>query len=438
MDKTKRHLTFGETVAVASMLFGMFFGAGNLIFPIHMGQLAGANILPALLGFLVTAVGMPLLAVVALGLSRENSLFDIAGRVSKSYGYILSTVLYLTIGPFFAIPRCATTSYTIGFNGTGIPIVVVTFIFFAIVLGFSLRPNGILNSIGRLLNPAFLFFFLLLIVFSIAKPMSTSLSGFMPAAEYASHPLPKGLIEGYNTMDVIAGLLFGIVVVDVLKNLGIKDNRDIAASTVKSGIFCGLLMAIIYAGATFMGASSIGAIEISSNGGIALSDCCRYYFGHAGRIILGLIVTLACIKTAIGLVVSIGKAFDETFTKGKHYNAWAIGFVLFAFIISNAGLDQIIKLSIPMLMLLYPLSITLTLLVLFDSFFKGRREVYFWTTIFALIAAIFDFVHAFGITRFDNLAVKLFPMYSLGLGWVVPSIVGFVVGLVISRLKEAC
>ncbi|MCR5732452.1 MAG: branched-chain amino acid transport system II carrier protein [Sphaerochaetaceae bacterium] len=436
MDNNKRKLTFAETIAVASMLFGMFFGAGNLIFPIHMGQLAGANMFPALIGFLVTAVGMPLLAVVALGLSRENSLFDIAGRVSKSYGYILSTILYLTIGPFFAIPRCATTSYTIGFNGTGIPIVVVTAIFFLIVLGFSLKPNGILNSIGKFLNPAFLFFFLMLIIFSIIRPMSSSLSSFAPAAEYASHPLPKGLIEGYNTMDVIAGLLFGIVVVDVLKGLGIKDNRDIATSTVKSGIYCGLLMALIYAGATFMGASSIGAVEISSNGGIALADCCKHYFGHAGRIILGLIVTLACIKTAIGLVVSIGKAFDETYTGARHYNAWAIGFVLFAFVVSNVGLDSIIKFSIPMLMLLYPLSITLTLLVLFDSFFKGSREVYLWTTIFALVAAVFDFVHAFGITALDGLASKIFPFYSLGLGWVVPSIVGFVVGVVISRLKK--
>ncbi len=432
----KRKLSAAETIAVASMLFGMFFGAGNLIFPIHMGQEAGAHMLPALFGFLVTAVGMPLLAVVALGISRVDSLFELAGRVSKFYRYAFPIALYLSIGPCFAIPRCATTSYTIAFAPTGLPLVVFSAVFFLLVLAFSLKPNGILDSIGRFLNPAFLLFFVTLIVFAIIHPMSSSLSAFESTPAYADFPMAKGLIEGYNTMDVLAGLLFGIVVVDVLKGLGLENGNDIASATVVSGIYCCLLMAIIYAGATFMGASSRGALEISANGGIALADVCRHLFSRGGVIILGLIVTLACLKTAIGLVVSISKAFDKLFTGSRHYNSWAIGFILFAFAISNVGLDLIITLSLPVLMLLYPLAIVIILLALADPFFKGRREVYLSTTCFAFVAALFDFLHAAGVTLLDPIATRILPLYSMGLGWILPSIIGFALGLLVSRARK--
>ncbi len=431
----KRKLSAAETIAVASMLFGMFFGAGNLIFPIHMGQEAGANMLPALIGFLVTAVGMPLLAVVALGISHVDSLFELAGRVSRFYRYAFPVALYLAIGPFFAIPRCATTSFTIAFAPTGLPLVIFSFVFFLVVLAFSLKPNGILDSIGKFLNPAFLLFFVTLIIFALIHPMSPTISAFESTEAYASFPLAKGLIEGYNTMDVLAGLLFGIVVVDVLKSLGLREGNDIASATVISGIYCCLLMALIYAGATFMGASSRGVVEISANGGIALADVCRHLFSKGGVVILGLIVTLACLKTAIGLVVSICKAFDKLFTGSKHYNAWAIGFVLFAFAVSNVGLDLIIAISLPVLMLLYPLAIVIILLALADPLFNGRREVYLSTTCFAFAAALFDMIHAAGITTFDKVASAILPFYSMGLGWIVPSVLGFIIGLLFSKRR---
>ena len=106
----KRKLTAREIVAVASLLFGLFFGAGNLIFPVHMGQMAGANSVVAILGFVVTAVGLPLLAIVSMALSRSESLAELSGRVGKHYGIFFTCLLYLTIGPCFAIPRCASTS----------------------------------------------------------------------------------------------------------------------------------------------------------------------------------------------------------------------------------------------------------------------------------------------------------------------------------------
>ena len=172
----KKSLSIKECVIVGSMLFGMFFGAGNLIFPVHMGQLAGSNVWPAIIGFIITGVGIPLLGVACLGMSRKDSLFDLAGLVGDKYRYFLTIVLYLTIGPFFAIPRCASTSFTIGMlpliNGSEvIPRLIFTFIFFAIVLAFALRPNGIMKYVGEYINPIFLIFLAILIIISFVNPL---------------------------------------------------------------------------------------------------------------------------------------------------------------------------------------------------------------------------------------------------------------------------
>ena len=161
-------LTWRQLAAVGSMLFGLFFGAGNLIFPVAMGQLAGRNLWAAAAGFLITGVGLPLLGVAALGLSRESGLLALSSRVGRGYGLAFTCALYLTIGPFFAIPRCATVSYTVGIAplvpGGGAALGVFSLAFFAVVLFFSLRPGELLTWIGKVLNPLFLCFLAVLVV----------------------------------------------------------------------------------------------------------------------------------------------------------------------------------------------------------------------------------------------------------------------------------
>ena len=110
----KKQLSFKQKILVATTLFGMFFGAGNLIFPVHLGQIAGRNMIPAMVGFIITAVGIPILGVAAIGNTHSDGLQSLASKVGKGYGYFFTCLLYLTIGPFFAIPRCATTSFTTG------------------------------------------------------------------------------------------------------------------------------------------------------------------------------------------------------------------------------------------------------------------------------------------------------------------------------------
>ena len=195
-----KKLSFREIITVASMLFGMFFGAGNLIFPVSMGQLAGQNLWQAAAGFLITGVGIPLLGVAALGISREDGLLGLSSRVGRGYGLFFTCALYLTIGPFFAIPRCATVSYTVGIErmvpgqGQTAGLAVFSLLFFAAVLFFSLRPGEILTWVGKVLNPLFLCFLAVLMVRALISPLG-DVSEIAPQGAYVSSAFATGLLD---------------------------------------------------------------------------------------------------------------------------------------------------------------------------------------------------------------------------------------------------
>ena len=321
-------LTWRQLAAVGSMLFGLFFGAGNLIFPVAMGQLAGRNLWAAAAGFLITGVGLPLLGVAALGLSRESGLLALSSRVGRGYGLAFTCALYLTIGPFFAIPRCATVSYTVGIAplapGGGAALGVFSLAFFAVVLFFSLRPGQILTWVGKVLNPLFLAFLAVLVLRALAAPLGQA-AAVEPAGAYRAAPFATGLVEGYNTMDALAGLAFGILVVQAIRRLGVRAPGDVAVSTVCAGVFSSALMAGIYLLVTLVGAQSRGRFAPAANGGEALAQIAAAYFGRAGALILAATVTVACLKTAVGLITSCGETFVEIFPHGPSYRVWAVG-----------------------------------------------------------------------------------------------------------------
>lgn len=438
----KRKLSAREVVAVASLLFGLFFGAGNLIFPVHMGQMAGRNSVAAIVGFCITGVGLPLMAIAAMALSRSESLNQLAGRVGKGYGIFFTCLLYLTIGPGFAIPRCATTSFTVGVaplvaeSQSTLWLLVFSTVFFALVLYFSLRPSGILTYVGKVINPVFLCFLFLLIVASLVSP-TAKLSEVAPEGNYQTQALITGFLEGYNTMDILAAMAFGITIVQVIKDLGITDPEDVAANTYRAGIFSSLLMAAIYALITVMGATSRGVFATSENGGVALTQIAAHYFGSFGQLILAATVTLACLKTSIGLVTSCAETFRLLFPKVS-YGVWTVIFSLFPLLVSSLGLTQIISVSLPVLMFLYPLVITLILLTLFGKFYGNDRRVYVSVTAFTFLAAVLDFLNA--LPAGARQALKLegllswvhgnVPLFSLGLGWILPAALGLGVGLI--------
>ena len=439
----KKKLKLQELIFVASMLFGMFFGAGNLIFPVSMGQLAGNQMWQASAGFLITGVGLPLLGVAALGVSQKNGLFELSSQVGRRYGFFFTCALYLTIGPFFAIPRCATVSFTVGMerilppHGQFWALAGFSLLFFGAVLFFSLRPGNILTWIGKILNPLFLCFLGILIIRALLSPMGR-ISEIPPSSGYESGTFFTGFLEGYNTMDALAGLAFGIIIVSVIRNLNIQRAEDVAVNTLKAGLLSSLFMAAIYLLVTVAGAQSLGTFSASSNGGEALAMIAEYYFGPAGAAILAVTVAIACLKTAIGLITSCGEAFRQIFPNGPSYSAWAVLFSLLSFLIANLGLDTIVAYSMPVLMFLYPLAITLILLTLLGRFFQNDRKVWILVTGFTALASLSDFLNALPsetltflhLQTFASGAAAFFPFSQLGFGWVCPAAFGFLLGTI--------
>ena len=447
---TIKKLTFKQKLLVAGTLFGMFFGAGNLIFPVHLGQMAGSNVWPAIVGFIITAVGIPIFGVAAIGITHSDGLQALSSKVGKGYGIFFTCLLYLTIGPLFAIPRCATVSFTTGVTpmlGDGskewLALLIFSAIFFAFVLFFSLRPGKITLWIGKIINPIFLLFLAVLVIAALTHP-STSVSEVEPAEAYKTGAFFSSFIEGYGTMDAIAGLAFGIVVIDVIRRMGVSDDNAVAYDVLGSGVLTGILMAVIYVVTILMGTQSRGLFETSDNGGIALTQIAGHYFGGVGQIILAITITFACLKTSIGLVTSC----SETFVKMTHgkisYPVWAVLFTLFSFAVSNVGLSAIIEYSIPVLMLIYPPAIALIALAFIGKHFQHDRAVYIAVMIGTWAAAIFDCMKTLPAAVQASLhlepliafADRYLPLFEKNLGWLLPALIGFVIGLAIHGSKK--
>lgn len=433
----EKKLGFKEHLFIGSMLFGLFFGAGNLIFPVHMGQEAGANVSLAILGFLLTGIGLPFLGVITIGISKSSGVRALAARVHPKYAFIFTILLYLTIGPFFAVPRLATTSFQIGIAPFIAPehqtsaLAIFSVFFFLAAWFLSQKPSKVLNYVGKILNPLFLLLLAVLVFLAFFKPLG-SISTAPVETAYIQHPFFKGFTMGYNTLDALASLAFGIVIVTTIRGMGVSNPYQIAKDTIKSGAISVTLMGIIYTLLSLMGTLSIGKFAMSENGGIALSQISQYYLGTIGMILLALIVTVACLKTAIGLIIAFAETFVELFPKVS-YQYFVIFVSILPCIIANVGLTNIIQFSLPVLMFLYPLAITLMLLTIASPLFQHHTRVYQVTTYVTLLVACLDALNAmpeaikttgWAKTLLAG-AERFLPFFSIGMGWIVPALLAF-------------
>lgn len=445
----KEKLDVRSNLLIGSLLFGLFFGAGNLIFPVHLGQLAGENTLSATIGFLLTGVGLPIIGVVASALSRSESLYEMAKPVSKTYGILFTCALYLTIGPLFAIPRTATVAFEVGLTAfvteANLPLALFVFslLFFAATLFYALRPGRILDWVGRYLTPAFVGLLSILIIATVVRPMGNPVN-YPALGNYSTQPLFTGIIDGYNTMDALASLAFAIIIISNIEKLGVTDPKRKALETLKSGVVCLIGMGVIYSALAYMGATSLGSVEAGANGGVILASVSKHYFGLFGQVLLAAIVLVACLKTAIGLITACGQMFSEMFPNSLSYNQYAIAFTFVSFAIANFGLETIIQLSLPVLMFLYPLAIVLIILSLLNPVIKKQKIVYQWTIGLTVFAALFDFINALPksvkekgvLGEIIQVATYYLPGFENGFGWILPSIFGFIVGVIMWKVVE--
>lgn len=304
--ESSKNLSGRAYIAIGLMLFALFFGAGNLIFPASLGQQAGAMTPYAVIGFILTGVGLPLLGILAVAKTGVRNVEELSGRVHPLYGLIYSVILYLIIGPIFATPRTGTVSYEIAlrpFLGDTPPVwaePLFLVAFFAISLFIAIRPSKLVDRIGKVLTPILLLVILILIVASLLHP----LGGYGQAIDkYATvgAAVGNGFLDGYNTMDALASLVFSVLVVDFVKMAGAKTPGEITGSTMKAGGVAALGLAFVYIFVANLGATSVEALGMLDTGAPVLAKSADILLGSAGAIILAVIVLLACFTTSIGL-----------------------------------------------------------------------------------------------------------------------------------------
>lgn len=430
----KQKLTFMEILPIGLMLFASFFGAGNLIFPPALGQSAGVNFLPAAAGFCTTGVGIPLLGIIAIGLLRASNPEALALPVHPKFAKALIVVTVLTIGPFFAIPRTGAVSFDVGIlpfisaENYDLGLVLYSLFFFVVTYFLSVNPSKIVDWVGKILTPLLLISIAILVVQVFMHPMGEPQQA---GGYYASMPYLKGFQEGYYTMDLLATMLFGTVVIDSIKVRGISEGSVLTRTCIMAGIIAAVLLAAIYFSLTYTGATSVAVFGVSDNGAIALSSIANYYMGTAGNVVLCLMIFFACLTTSIGLTVSAGSYLEQVLKYKMQYQRIAAIICIFSFAVSNVGLTKIISLSVPVLCLLYPIVIVLVMM----AFMPVKRAcVYRSTLAFTIVFAIIDGLNAAGVPMktAEALFKDVIPFYSAGFGWFVPSIVGLVLGILYS------
>lgn len=422
-----------RTLSVGLMLFALFFGAGNLIFPPALGQAAGEMVWQSMAGFFITGVGLPLLGVIALA-RAGGGLQTLTERVNPLFGSVFAIILYLAIGPFFGIPRTGTVAFEMaalpflpeGMN-TKLALFIFTVVFFAITYWLALNPSKLVDRIGNILTPLLLF----IIGSVLVKALITPVGKFGQASpEYESSPLVKGFMDGYLTMDTLGALAFGIVVITAVKKPGMK-KENVTKMVIKAGVIAAICLAGVYGILAYLGATS-QTLGKSENGGQILTNVVFQLFGEPGNLLLGVAVALACLTTSVGLVTATGEFAHKMFPKLPYKLVLSI----FSAGVANVGLSQLITISVPVLTAIYPVAIVLIILSFFHDAFSGRQEVYLGSIIATALVSIADGLKAFGMNlgTIDQIYSHI-PLYADGIGWLIPAIIGAIVGFIIALIR---
>lgn len=430
-----QRIPFTNTLTIGLMLFALFFGAGNLVFPAMMGQNAGDQLWQANLGFLITGVGLPLLGTLALGFSGSKNLLALTRRVHPWFAFGFTTLLYLTIGPLFAMPRTGSVSYEIaikpyiGAEHGRLVMSLFTVLFFGVSFLLSINPARMVDIVGKILTPILITCISMLAIASFAAPLGEPQQ---PESGYASQAFFRGFQEGYLTMDALAALVFGIIVINAIRVKGVHERKGILLVCFQATLIAATMLAVIYTSLTYIGASSVSTFGILANGGEVLNLVTNHYFGTFGGFVLGIIVLLACLTTSIGLTTACSSYF-QNIIPGMSYKKICIALSAVSALLANIGLEQLIQVSVPVLTILYPLAIVLILLTFLHDLFKGKPTVYGVSLLLTFLVSLVDGLKGtpLGIEQLHYWFRQYLPLYSIGLGWLIPACVGALIGLLL-------
>lgn len=425
-----------DVLTVGFALFAMFLGAGNIIFPPFIGTLGGTEWWKACLGFLLTGTGLPLLGVYAVA-EAGGSSDDLFRPVSRHFGRVLITVILIFIGPLFAIPRTAATTYELSFypllNAAGMTDqntllwrIIGSLLFFAICALFVYKPSDVVDRIGNILTPILILFLLIMIVMSLVAPIGS------PGPRNFDHSLFRfGFSNGYQTMDALASVVFAGTIISTIRAKGYRGRR-VTSMAKSAGLIAASGTAIVYLGFTWIGASGSDRLApyIESGRTTLITHAVYLLTGTFGNVLLGLIMLFACLTTAIGIITTSSDYFYDLFHRRIPYNLMVSIVLAISFGLSIIGVEGIINLAAPLLDFVYPIVITLILLNLIRSpnYFRGAVIAVTAYAAFTVVATLTGWTAAL-----DRLNAWI-PLADKGFGWIIPAVIGLVVGGRIGRV----
>ena len=427
MDKSGKKKFGADSIVVGFALFSMFFGAGNVIFPPYLGFGAGTQWVNGFLFYFIADIGLALFALFTL--LKVGGSENITGRIGSVASNILMSAIILCIGPMVAIPRTAATTFEMSVAPliSGVSPVIFSVAFFIVVLLLSIRQSAVIDVVGKVLTPALLIGLLVLIIKGIISPLGSIVNPHVDS----SFVIVNGIKSGYQTMDVLAALAFGIIILKSAQEKGYSDARESSKMIRAAAVIAGVLLLIVYFGLTYLGATSASLFSLGISRAELVIGIVERLLGKVGLVIFAVVVALACMTTAVALVSSAA-SFFEKLTKGRlSYAALVIIICVFSAVISNLGLDRIVAVASPILDIVYPPTLVLIALSWFGD--RLSRGVYCWAVVGALISSVLSTLSLYGVSV---PIVNTLPLASLGLGWIVPAAGFGIVAYVISRLRK--
>ncbi|MBS4871693.1 MAG: branched-chain amino acid transport system II carrier protein [Peptoniphilus sp. oral taxon 375] len=434
-----KKLNRSEFTQVSVMLFGLFFGAGNLIFPPLLGNQAGDQTWVALASFAITAVLFPVLGAILVG--KTDGLSNLSNRVGALFSILFTTAIYLSIGPGLGIPRAGSVPFELAIapllpetTSLSLARLIYTLCFFGLALWICLKPTKLVKRVGKYLTPTLLVMILVLFVrFIFLSPQTAPALG-----AYQTSPLTKGFLSGYDTMDAVAALNFGFVVTLAIKGFGVTDKEERTRYTVKAGLVAGSLLLVVYAMLSYIGMVTSGLFPGAENGAQVLSQAVQLVFGQGGLYLLAAIFTLACLTTCVGLITSGGEYFHVLFKKKLSYRSWVLIWTFCSFVMANFGLNTLLAFSVPLLTIIYPVALVLIVMGMTQRFFGYSKLAYGFGAFFSLALPLVEVLNkTFKLSLpFLTDLVKSLPLYEEGLSWVLPSLLAVTLVSLLGKVYE--
>lgn len=415
-----------DSIVVGFALFAMFFGAGNVVFPPYLGMHAGEQWANGFLFYFIADIGLALVAMFAI--LHAGGADNITGRIGHVASKVLMCAVILCIGPMVAIPRTAATTLEMSVTPffSGMSPVVFSIIFFAVILLLSIKQSAVIDIVGKILTPALLIGLLVLIVKGFVSPIGDIVDTGVSASEVTVN----GIKSGYQTMDVLAAMAFGIIILSSADEKGYTDSKSAAKMIGIAAALSGVLLLIVYFGLTYLGATASTVFQTDISRANLLIGIVELLLGKAGLIIFAIVIALACITTAVALVSSAASFFAKLANDKISYSVFVVVICVSSAVISNLGLDMIIAIATPVLDIVYPPMLVLILLSWFGD--KLHKSVYVSSVAGSLIASVLATASLYGmnVPVIDNL-----PLASLGLGWLTPAAVFGLVAYLVSKFK---